>query len=127
MNQEERMKTSIAGESVLCFGPFRLEATKHLWRGDQLVELRPRSLALLHYLAERPAQLVTKEELLRRLWPGTYVTKTVLKVCVREIRQVLGDDATTPQFIETVGAHGYRFIASLATAPLVSGFRFQVY
>jgi DNA-binding winged helix-turn-helix (wHTH) protein len=60
--------------------------------------------------------------LLKRLWPGIYVTKTVLKVCVREIRQALKDDATRPRFIETVGTQGYRFIAAVSTTapPVIS-------
>jgi DNA-binding winged helix-turn-helix (wHTH) protein len=50
-------------KSELHFGPFRLEATKQLWRGDQQIHLRRQTLALLRYLAERPGQLVDKEEL----------------------------------------------------------------
>jgi DNA-binding winged helix-turn-helix (wHTH) protein len=111
-------------EPELRFGPFRLEATKRLWRGDRLVDIRPRPLAMLRYLAERPGRLVTKEELLTQLWPGIYVSSTVVKVCVREIRHALGDDATQPQFIETVEGQGYRFIAPLTSSPPVSGFRF---
>lgn len=126
VSQESGSETATADEPVLHFGPFRVEAAKRLWRGDQLVEIRPRPLALLRYLADRSGRLVTKEELLKRLWPGLYVTKTVLKVCAREIRQALADDATTPRFIETVGTQGYRFIAPLTTSPPVSGSRFQV-
>jgi predicted ATPase len=54
------------------------------------------------------------------------VTKTALRVCLREIRLALGDEATAPQYIETVGRQGYRFIAPLTTSPPVSGSRFQV-
>ena len=111
------MRTESTGERALCFGPFRVEASKRLWHGDRPVELRPRPLAMLRYLAERSPALVTKEELLKRLWPNIYVTKTVLKVCVREIRQALADDATSPQYLETVGTQGYRFIAPLTPAP----------
>lgn len=114
--QDSEVALEKAGESALYFGPFRIEAAKRLWRGEQLIEIRPRPLAMLRYLAERPRQLVTKEELLKRLWPGVYVTKTVLKVCAREIRQALGDDAATPQYIETVGAQGYRFIGAVVSS-----------
>lgn len=124
MSQETA--TATIGEPGLRFGSFRLEATKGLWHGDQMVEIRPRPLALLRYLADRSNRLVTKEELLKRLWPDIYVTKTVLKVCVREIRQALADDAAAPRYIETVGTQGYRFIAPLTTSPPVSGSRFQV-
>src|SRR5262245_61724538 len=114
--------TDTRGEGAdLRFGPFSLEALKHLWRGDQLVDLRPRSLAMLRYLAERPAQVVTKKELLSQLWPGIYVSPTVVKVCVREIRHALGDETAKPQFIETVGTQGYRFISPLTASPPLAG------
>lgn len=70
----------------LYFGPFRLEQGTRLWSGNQQVAIRPRPLAVLRYLAERPGQLIPGEELLKQLWPGTYVTKVVLRVCVRELR-----------------------------------------
>ena len=108
-------------EAALHFGPFSLEATKQLWRGDQQIHLRRQTLALLRYLAERPGRLVDKEELLKQLWPGIYVSSTVVKVCVREIRHALGDEAAKPQFIETVGMQGYRFIAPLtSSSPVLS-------
>ena len=122
MVQAKKTLTQTSAESALCFGPFRLEMSKRLWRGDRLVEVRPRPLAVLRYLAERRGRLVTAEELLRQLWPGIYVTRTVLRVCVHELRQALQDNPETPEFIETVGRQGYRFIAPISTptnAPLV--------
>src|SRR6266545_5764276 len=126
MMHENSIVTQAQAQSGLRFGPFCLETDKHLWRGDQLMDLRPRSLAMLRYLAERPGQLIAKKELLIQLWPGIYVSSTVIKVYVREIRHALGDETTKPQFIETVGTQGYRFIASLPPSPSVSGPRFQV-
>src|SRR4030095_1842270 len=69
-----------------------------------------KSYALLDYLLANRGRLVTKEELLQQIWPGTYVTDAVLKVCVRAIRKALEGDAVTPRFIETVHRRGYRFI-----------------
>lgn len=109
-----------AHREELCFGPFRLEGSKRLWRSDHVVEIRPRPLAMLRYLAERRGQLIAKNELLKQLWPGIYVSGTVVKVCAREIRQALGDDVMTPQFIETAGTQGYRFIAPLITTTPVA-------
>jgi predicted ATPase/DNA-binding winged helix-turn-helix (wHTH) protein len=106
---------SPSDDDVLRFGPYQLEGVKRLWCNNNLVEVRPRPLTVLRYLAERQGRLVTGDELLRQLWPGIYVTKTVLRVCVRELRQALHDDPTTPQFIETIGRQGYRFIAPLIT------------
>ena len=95
----------------LTFGPFCLDVTHgRLWRGEQPMALRPRSLAVLQYLVEHPGCLVTKAELRRQVWAGTHVTDIVLRVSIREIRVALGDSATTPHYVETVGQEGYRFL-----------------
>ena len=96
------------------FGPFRLDsATAQLWQGEQTVALQPKPLAVLLYLAQRPGQIVTKQELLKEVWTGTVVTKAVVKECLRAIRAALGEDAVTPQHVETVGREGYRFIETV--------------
>src|SRR5262247_290803 len=103
-------------EHHLAFGPFHLDdAPGHLWQGDQAITLRPQSLALLRYLVEHPGRLVTKAELRQHVWAGTHVTDTVLRVSVHEIRQALGDVATAPRYLATVGRQGYRFL--LGDAP----------
>jgi TolB-like protein/Tfp pilus assembly protein PilF len=101
------------GESKqISFGPFRLDgADARLWRGNEIISLRPKAFAVLEYLSSRPGQLVTKDELLETVWPGTCVTDTVLKVCIREIRDALGDDAAIPKFVQTAHRRGYRFLA----------------
>jgi tetratricopeptide (TPR) repeat protein len=66
----------------------------------------------LSYLATRRGIVVSREELITKLWAGTHVTKAVLKVAVRAIREALDDDAETPRYIETVGREGYRFIGT---------------
>jgi DNA-binding winged helix-turn-helix (wHTH) protein/tetratricopeptide (TPR) repeat protein len=94
------------------FAPFRLDpATGSLWRHDQLVPLPPKPLAVLTCLVEQAGQMVTKEVLLDAVWPGLGVTEGVLKGCIRQIRQVLGQTAGTPQYIVTVHRRGYRFVA----------------
>jgi predicted ATPase/DNA-binding winged helix-turn-helix (wHTH) protein len=75
--------------------------------------LTPKAFAVLRYLMERPGQLVTKEELLNAAWPSIYVSDAALKVCIRRLRQVLGDQSHPPQYIETVHWRGYRFIGQL--------------
>jgi AAA ATPase domain/Transcriptional regulatory protein, C terminal len=107
-------------ETPLTFGPFRLDVTQgQLWRGEQALALRPRSLAMLRYLAEHPGRLVTKAELRQHVWAGTHVTDTVLRVCVQEIRAALGDAADAPRYLATVGRQGYRFLVgeALEVAP----------
>ena len=98
--------------SGISFGPYRLDPQgPKLWKGSERVSLQPRPVAVLSYLAERPGAVVGRDELLRSLWAGTYVTRAVLKVAVRAIREALEDDADAPRYIETVGREGYRFIA----------------
>jgi len=93
-------------------------ANECLWCGDQARTLRPKTFALLRYLVAHPGQLLTKAALLEVLWPETVVSEVVLSVCLRELRQVLGDDARAPRFIETVHRRGYRFIGHLPTGHL---------
>ena len=96
------------------FPPFRLDPLGHcLWRGEERVSIKPKALAVLSYLVERPNRLVTKQELLHALWPDVHVDPAVVKTQVNEIRQALEDRAKSPRFIETVSRCGYRFVASL--------------
>ncbi|HEV8718279.1 MAG TPA: AAA family ATPase [Candidatus Binatia bacterium] len=105
-------------EGQVTFRHFRFDPTgERLWRGARAIALRPKTFAVLRLLVERAGQLVTKEELLDAVWPDTSVSDVVPIVCVRELRQALGDQADAPHFIETVPRRGYRFIAPLSTAP----------
>src|SRR5258706_4609135 len=93
------------------FGPYRLERSKPRLRNmDQPVPLQPKPLAVLAYLAARPGAVISRDEPIRSVWVGTFVTKAILKVAIRAIREALGDDAGAPRYIETVGREGYRFI-----------------
>jgi hypothetical protein len=62
MAQARERSIPAGAESDLHFGPFRLERNTRLWHEERLVALRPQALAVLRYIAERPGQLVTKEE-----------------------------------------------------------------
>jgi DNA-binding winged helix-turn-helix (wHTH) protein/predicted ATPase len=96
------------------FGPFCLDfAAECLWKGPRAIKLRPKAFSVLDYLVSRPAQLVTKEELLNEVWAGTFVGEAVLKVAIRQIREALDDDPGAPRFIETAHRRGYRFIGEI--------------
>ncbi len=98
-------------DQSLTFGPFQLDSAKQtLWKGAERLPLTRKSFVVLRYLVERPQQLVTKQELLERLWPDTTVGEAVLKTCMTQIRRALNDQAENPTFIETVHGHGYRFL-----------------
>ena len=107
-----------ADEPAIVFGPFRLEiADATLWHGSQSLPLTPKAFSVLQCLVQRSGRLVTKDELYTAVWPGVFVGDAALKVCILEIRRVLGDDAKSPRFIETVHRRGYRFIAPVTDAP----------
>jgi DNA-binding winged helix-turn-helix (wHTH) protein/tetratricopeptide (TPR) repeat protein len=107
----------MTSEPSLSFGPFRLDAaTESIWRDGEEIRLRPRTLAVLRYLAERPGRVITKEELLQAVWGEVAVGDAALAVCVGEIRKALGDEARMPRFVETVHRRGYRFIGVVGAA-----------
>src|SRR5262245_23991982 len=119
--REERIAKLRVIESV------RLDLSNQcLWRGSRRIVLRPKDYAVLQYLAENPGQLVTKTALLDAVWPGIVVTEAVLKACINRLRQALGDNAKTPQYLETAHRRGYRLIVPIPTTPPVSSSKFQV-
>jgi DNA-binding winged helix-turn-helix (wHTH) protein len=96
----------------LVVGPFRLDLRDaRLWRGPEALPLAPKTFAVLCCLVTRAGQLVTKDALLEAVWPETAVSESVITAVMRTLRRVLGDQARTPRFVETVYGRGYRFIA----------------
>lgn len=114
----ERLAGGAAHQSeVFVFAPFRLDAlNEQLWHGEERVVLRRKPFAILRYLLEHSGELITKEELLSRLWPEEYVGEGVLKTYLAEIRRALGDSRKTPAFIETAHGRGYRFVGPVQLA-----------
>ncbi len=88
-----------------------------LARGGAVTRLQDQPLQVLVELLARPGDLVTREQLIARLWPkGVVDYETGLNTVVRKLRVALGDDAITPRYIETIPRRGYRFIGTLETA-----------
>jgi TolB-like protein/DNA-binding winged helix-turn-helix (wHTH) protein len=80
--------------------------------------LQDQPLQILDELVKRPGELVTREQLISRLWPtGVVEFDTGLNSAMRKLRVALGDDAETPRYIETLPRRGYRFIAPLDPPP----------
>jgi DNA-binding winged helix-turn-helix (wHTH) protein len=99
------------------FGAFRLDpANACVWRGEDVLVLPPKPLAVLQYLVTHPGRLVTKAELLAAVWPETAITDAVMRIAISAVRKVLGDTAQTPQYIATVPRRGYRFLAPVTVA-----------
>jgi DNA-binding winged helix-turn-helix (wHTH) protein len=101
----------------LRFDRFELdEAEARLTCAGQPVPLAPRPFAVLCALARTPHMLVTKNALLDAVWGHRFVTESVLKSAISEVRAALGDNPKAPRYIETVSRRGYRFIAAAAGA-----------
>lgn len=101
-------------DRALTFGRYRLEPRRGLKSGAREVHLTPKALALLSFIAERPGEAITKEELFGAVWPGTTVGDAALVTCIQELRKALRDDARKPRYIETLHRRGYRFIGKAA-------------
>ncbi|MDB5394416.1 MAG: transcriptional regulator, putative ATPase, winged helix family [Rhodospirillales bacterium] len=90
-----------------------------LWRNsgagpDERLNLPPKTFDVLRYLVENTGRLVTHAELLTALWPDVHVQPEILKSHILAIRTALGDDSSSPKFIETQRGRGYRFIGQIA-------------
>src|SRR5579863_9318909 len=91
--------------------PFRLEPDeRRLLRGDEIVALTPKAFDTLHLLVRNSGHLLEKDELIKMLWPDTFVEEGSLSNNVFLLRKALG---ANPEYIETVPGRGYRFIASV--------------
>lgn len=100
----------------LRFGPYELDTeSAELWKSGARVKLQLQPFRVLALLAGQPGRLLTREEIQREVWSdGTYVDfEQALNFCIRQIRAALGDQATTPRFIETLPRRGYRFIGEV--------------
>ena len=94
------------------FGEFELdEANATLLRAGKAVALAPTPFSLLCALARQPGALLMKDALLDAVWGHQFVSESVLKTAISDLRTALGDQPREPRFIETVSRRGYRFIA----------------
>src|SRR5262247_594717 len=93
------------------FGPFRLDPRERsLMREDLALALTPKAFDILLALIESSRHVVTKEELMNRVWPDIYVEETNLAQHISMLRKVLGERPDGGQYIETVPKRGYRFV-----------------
>jgi Tol biopolymer transport system component/DNA-binding winged helix-turn-helix (wHTH) protein len=113
---------------IFRFGLYEVDlAAMHLRKAGVKIKLQEQPFQILTLLLERPGEIVTREELQKRLWPeDTFVVFDVgLNSAVKKLRQALGDDSENPRFIETLYRRGYRFLApvesELPAGPLTEG------
>jgi predicted ATPase/DNA-binding winged helix-turn-helix (wHTH) protein len=86
---------------------------ERLWRGNSQIPLTPKAFAMLRYFLGHPNRLLTKQALLKAVWPGITVTESEVKHFVHELRRGLADDPRRPTFIQTVHGRGYRYIGDI--------------
>jgi Tol biopolymer transport system component/DNA-binding winged helix-turn-helix (wHTH) protein len=111
-----------ATRRLIRFGGFEADVkTGELRKGGVKLKFSGQPFQVLAILLERPGEVVTREELQKRLWPDTFVdVERNLNTAVNKIREVLGDSAESPRFVETLPRRGYRFIGPIeATIPPV--------
>src|SRR5687767_4716098 len=97
------------------FGGFRLDVIEHLlYRHDgEVVPLKPKVVETLELLVRERGRLITKDELMERLWPDTVVEESNLTQNIYLLRKVLSAGGNGGNFIETVPKRGYRFTAEV--------------
>lgn len=105
-----------AGTSYRFEGVAVNRASLRVEKDGQARKLTPRAFDVLVYLIEHRERTVEKQELFEELWKEKFVTDNALTRVIKEIRQVIGDDADAPRYIETVPKRGYRFIAEVNEA-----------
>lgn len=109
---------------IVHFGPFQLDlSAAELTQNGIKIKLAEQPFQVLAALLDRPGEIVTREELRRRLWHAdTFVDfEHSLNAAVNRLREVLGDSPDKPRFIDTLPRHGYRFIAKVEKASPTPG------
>jgi len=103
---------------ILCFSRFRIDTSnQELWRDAEKLEIRRKTFEVLVYLARNPRRLVSRDELLNNIWSDQAgVGDGLLRAYIWELRNLLGDDAKSPRYLETVNRRGYRFLLSVTAA-----------
>lgn len=96
------------------FGPYRLSlAQRVLTRDGEIISLTPKATEILVLLVENAGQLLEKDDLLKEVWPDTFVEEANLTQNIFTLRRALGDERSGPRYIETVSRRGYRFVAEV--------------
>ena len=122
MAELRRSSAQDTESQLVSIGEYRFDGgAGQLWRGADEIKLTPRASRLLAALAERPMQVVTKKQLIDRLWNGKAVGDDALTSCVQELRRALGDDPRSPRFVETRYRRGYRLLLPVISAAIATG------
>jgi predicted ATPase/DNA-binding winged helix-turn-helix (wHTH) protein len=117
MAARDSIPPASSADASLFFGDFRLVPSQRaLYRGDAPVRVNGRAFDILQALVERPGELVSKEELIARAWPHTYVEDGNLRVQIVALRKLLGEGANGQPYVENVVGRGYSFVAAVTSS-----------
>ncbi len=104
------------------FGPFHLDLRSgELRNGAEEISLEPRVFSLLAYLVENRGRLMTREELIEKLWPDTHVSDASLSQAIASLRDALEDDVREPRYVVTLPRRGYKFVGKVSEDRTLSG------
>jgi DNA-binding winged helix-turn-helix (wHTH) protein/tetratricopeptide (TPR) repeat protein/TolB-like protein len=107
-----------AEKQIYEFDGFRVDPVRRrLLKGGEQVSLTPKAFSILLILLENRGEVVEKEELIRRVWPDTYVTEANLTQNVSSLRKALGERANDHRYVVTVPGRGYSFVAEILALP----------
>jgi TolB-like protein/DNA-binding winged helix-turn-helix (wHTH) protein/Flp pilus assembly protein TadD len=113
---------SLIEREMLQFGPFSLDPTERIiLRDGTPVTLTPKVFDTLVYLVRNPGRLLTKDELLKEIWPKTFVEEVNLAVNISALRKVFGEGPQDGRYIATIPGSGYRFVAEVRKTPTKNG------
>lgn len=115
------MQAPTSRTGIVHFGVFQLDLdARELHKSGVKIKLQEQPFRVLALLIERAGQVVTREELQKKVWPtDVYVAfDQGLNNAIKKVRDALGDSADSPRFVETLAKHGYRFIAPVSAAPI---------
>ncbi len=108
----------LTGKHNLTFGRYRLRTRERvLERDGKPLAIPEKTLEVLFILLDSPGELVEKETLKQKVWPGIFVEDTNIGFQISTLRKLLGESANAPKFIATVPKRGYRFIAEVGEEP----------
>src|SRR5262245_18041920 len=104
-----------SSDHAISFGPFRLLPSQQLLLEDgKPVHLGSRALDILIALAEHPGEIVSKEDLIARVWPDIFVEEGNLRVHIAALRRALGDGQAGRRYVANIPGRGYRFVAPVS-------------
>jgi DNA-binding winged helix-turn-helix (wHTH) protein len=110
------MPKPVRSANLVSFDVFEVDLrAQELYKGGHRIKLQIQPFQVLAMMLERPGEVVTREEMQKRLWPAdTFVDfDHSVNTAIKKLRQALGDDKNKPRFVETLPKRGYRFLATV--------------